>query len=65
MNPPIAMVATPGTMIGNTILWKMVISIAPSILAASSSDMGSTDSRYCFKKNTVPGAAIAGMIKGT
>ena len=64
MNPMIDMVAIPGDMIGIAILWNMYNSLAPSILAASSREGGITDMTYCLKKNTVPGAAIAGIIRG-
>ena len=64
MKQPMAMVATPGEMMGSTILWKMVISLAPSIRGASSTALGRTDMRYCRRKNTVPELAMAGTIRG-
>ena len=64
MNPMILMVAIPGDMIGIAILWNVYNSLAPSILAASISEGGITESTYCLKKNTVPGEAIAGIING-
>lgn len=58
------MVAIPGDMSGNIILWKMRSSPAPSILAASNNAGDKMDSKYCFRKNTVPADAIAGTING-
>lgn len=60
INAMIAIVAIPGDIIGSAILWKEYNSLAPSILAASTSAGGITDKMYCLKKNTVPGAATAG-----
>ena len=59
----IAIVAIPGDMIGSAILWKEYNSLAPSILAASTSAGGITDKMYCLKKMP-PGAATAGTISG-
>ena len=42
-------------MMGSTILWKIWISLAPSILAASISDFESVAFVYCLRKNTIPG----------
>lgn len=64
MNAMMDMVAIPGDITGSTILWKEYNSPAPSILAASINEGGSTDNTYCLRKNTVPGAAIAGITKG-
>ena len=64
INDMIPIVATAGDRIGITILWKEYNSLAPSILAASIRDLDREDSVYCFRKNTVPGEAIAGIISG-
>lgn len=64
MNAMIPMVATAGDNTGITMRWKEYSSLAPSILAASMRDFDRDASVYCFRKNTVPGAAIAGMISG-
>ena len=50
INAMIAIVAMPGDMIGSAILWKEYNSLAPSILAASTSAGGITDKMYCLKK---------------
>ena len=64
MNAMIPIVAKPGDIIGIAMRWKIYNSFAPSIRAASISAGGITESTYCLKKKTVPGAAIAGNIKG-
>ena len=64
INAMMDMVAIPGDMIGSAIRWKEYNSLAPSILAASMRLGDRIDNTYCLRKNTVPGAAIAGMISG-
>ena len=64
MKAKIACVAIAGFIKGNAILLNVENSPEPSILAASISEGGITESTYCLKKNTVPGEAIAGIING-
>ena len=53
INAMIAIVAIPGDIIGSAILWKEYNSLAPSILAASTSAGGITDKMYSLKMTTV------------
>ena len=62
--PKIDIVANAGTTIGTVIRLKIRNSFAPSMRVASVRSFGYTDSRYCFRKNTVDGAAIDGTISG-
>ena len=60
--PKIACVAIAGFIRGTTIWLKILNSPAPSILADCTISIESEACRYCLIKNTVIGAAIAGMI---
>ena len=58
----IPIVATPGAINGNAILWNVYNSLAPSILADSMIDLLIVALINCLKKNTVPIEAIEGII---
>ena len=64
MKVKIPIVAIAGLNIGKTKRWNMYVSPAPSIRPDSRMDIGIVVIRNCLKKNTVNGAAIAGMISG-
>ena len=63
--PKIAFVASAGMSVGSTTRLNVRNSDAPSMRAASTISLEKFASKYCLKKNTPPGAAIAGMMSGT